>query len=70
MNEGRYISAAEVHAKLVQTVNKTGLREFCRQHDLDPGNVSNVANLKKPMQAGIAKALGYEQVTVYTLSPG
>lgn len=47
---------------LQQKIQYYGLREFCRIHGLDAGNVSNVANGVRRMQDSIARALGYEQV--------
>ena len=50
---------------LKNTTKKHGLRKWCREHDLDPGNVSNIINLKKPMQRKVANALGFIPVTYY-----
>ena len=46
-------------------VIKEGLRPWCKQVGLDPGNVSNVMNKNRPMQDSIAKALGFEPMKFY-----
>ena len=65
MSEPKTINVAELFIILHKEINKHGLRQFCRKHNLNPGNVSNVASLNRPMQPSIAKALGYETVTRY-----
>jgi hypothetical protein len=54
-----------VRFHLQQTCEKDGLRSFCRKHDLDPGNVSNIINGNKDMIDSVAIALGYRPVRMY-----
>ena len=62
---GSYVSPATVLLHLQREVKSTGLREFCRQHRLDPGNTSRVVNQERPIQRKMAAALGYEECTAY-----
>ena len=65
MSEDTYSDALTILSILKNTIKKHGLRKWCRQHDLDPGNVSNIASMKKPIQRKVVNALGFEQVTFY-----
>lgn len=51
--------------QLEHVTRREGLRSFCRSHQLDAGNVSNVLARKRPMQKSIAQALGYKKVNGY-----
>ena len=46
-------------------VHEKGLREFCRQKKIDPGDVSNILSGKRQMQKKIAEALGYRTMRMY-----
>lgn len=42
-----------------------GLREWCRQHNVNAGTVSNIINGNRKMQKHIASALGFVPVVRY-----
>lgn len=65
MDEPALLSPSRLVFLLTHRVRREGLRAFSRAHDLDPGNVSAVLNLRKPMQRKIARALGYDEVKAY-----
>jgi|GEM_PF-6245052 len=65
MSEENILSAIDLLLQLKEKCDAAGLREFCRQNELDPGNVSNVLHLRKPMQPSIIRVLGYEEVKMY-----
>jgi len=65
MEAEKLLHGADLMLMLIDAVERDGLRAFCRKHYLDPGNVSNVLNLNKPMQPAIANALGYIEVKRY-----
>jgi len=52
-------------SNLREACKREGLREFCRKHSLDPGNVSNVCRGKRRMQKKMAEALGWTQRMMY-----
>lgn len=60
-----YVTPETVLLHLQREVRTAGLREFCRQHNLDPGNTSRVVNQERPIQRKMAAALGYEECTAY-----
>lgn len=59
------ISEAIVIYHLEQLCKEQGLRRFCKKHELDPGNVSNIINGNKAMIESVARALGYEPIAMY-----
>jgi hypothetical protein len=50
---------------LQQRCSDIGLREWCRQHNVDAGTVSNIINGNRKMQKHIASALGFVPVVRY-----
>lgn len=65
METEKLLHGMDLMLMLIDIIERDGLRSFCRKHSLDPGNVSNVLNLKKPMQPAIANALGFVEVKRY-----
>lgn len=59
------ISEDELIALLKAKCDAVGLREYCRQTGLDPGNVSNVLRGKRCMQMRMGQVLGYEPVFMW-----
>ena len=51
--------------KLRAATNRDGLTAWSAANGVDQGNVSNILAGRRPMQAGIAKALGYAPMRVY-----
>ena len=51
--------------RLREQCERIGLREFCRLHKLDSGNVSNILSGKRVLQPKVAEALGFHRVTAW-----
>ena len=60
------ISQDRVRAELERCCEEAGgLRAFCRQHDLQPGNLSRMLSEKRDVSASAAAAAGYEKRTIF-----
>lgn len=60
-----YSADIVVLTKLRLLCAEKGLRAFCRLHNLDPGNVSNILKGKKNLTRKVAAAAGYRMVVMY-----
>lgn len=68
MSEKVLLSESMVKFLLIEKIEEKGLRAFCREHNLDAGNVSNVVNGKRKVQKAMAEAIGLEEITMYQWS--
>lgn len=59
------ITEEKIVEKLRAVTNRDGLTAWSVANGVDQGNVSNILAGRRPMQAGIAKALGYAPMRVY-----
>lgn len=63
------MTEADVRKLLADKIAKAGLRGFCQEHSLDPGQVSRINNGAK-LAPAILAALGVEEsgsITTYRL---
>jgi len=51
--------------KLRAATKRDGLTNWAKAHGVDQGNVSNILAGKRPMQNGIAEALGYAPLRLW-----
>ena len=59
------ITEEELRAMLKAKCDEMGLREFCRQTQLDPGNVSNMINGNRCLSMRAGSVLGYDPVFMW-----
>ena len=63
LNEMEELVPEEDVIKLLKAkCDELGLREFCRQTGIDPGNLSNVLRGHRPLQMRMGQVVGYEPV--------
>ena len=64
-----WVSVDEVIAELKKQTEEIGLREYCRRHQLDAGNLSNILNENKSLTQQVANSVGYDLETVCKARP-